>query len=134
MSRLTLVFSALAVVALAGLTGAAPVPPDPAPDPLGRGYLGVTVPQNGLVIESIQPNLPAARAGLRSGDKFVRVGSLEPHSFEQVIATICAYRPGATVEIEIERGSERKVFRIKLTTRPASADDPNRGGFPIIPD
>jgi S1-C subfamily serine protease len=134
MSMATRMMAAMAGLICAGVAFAAPVPPTAPPDPLGRGYLGITV-RDGLTIFEIQPNLPASRAGLKSGDRIVRVGSLEPQAFEQVIATVCSYRPGATVEIEVARGSERKIFRITLTARPAEADNPNRGTtFPIFPD
>ena len=112
----------------------APVPPEPKPDPLAKGYVGITVASGELVIADVQPGLPAAKAGVRPGDKIVRVGNLRPHEFGQVVATICSYRPGALIEFEVERAvegkTERKTFHIKLATRPPELDLP-RGGVPI---
>ena len=52
-----------------------------------------------------------------------------------MIAHICSFRPGAVVEIEVQRGSERKTFKVKLATRPLELDqhriNPNN---PIIID
>ncbi|MCE9563342.1 MAG: PDZ domain-containing protein [Planctomycetes bacterium] len=107
----------------------APIPPEPSPDPMGRGYMGITVQTGALMIESVQPGLPAAKSGLRSGDVLLRVGTLEPREFEQVVSHICSFRPGAVVEIEVQRGSERKTFRVKLASRPPELDlqrNPNR--------
>ena len=59
-----------------------------------------------LTIESTEPGKPAAKAGLQTGDLIVRVGTLEPRDFEQVVAHICSFRPGAVVEIEVQRGSD----------------------------
>ena len=59
----TWVLPALLLVAISGLAIAAPVPPGPPPDPLSRGYLGVTVNTGGLVVSDVYPNTPAAKAG-----------------------------------------------------------------------
>ena len=72
----------------------APVPPEKPPDPLARGYVGITVQTGALAIERVEPGLPAFKAGVRPGDVIVRVGTLEPHNFEQVVAHICSFRPG----------------------------------------
>lgn len=107
---------------------AAPVPADPPPDPLARGYLGATFDTTAssteLTIASVTPGHPAAKAGLQPGDEVIRVGTLEPKSFSQLVAHICSFRPGATVEIEVRRNNERKVMFVTLTARPASIDPP----------
>ncbi len=108
----------------------APVPPEAAPDPMARGYMGITVQTGQLMIENVQPGLPAAKSGLRAGDVLLRVGTLEPRDFDQVVSHICSFRPGAVVEIEVQRGSEKRTFKVKLASRPAELDltsrNPNR--------
>ena len=113
----------------------APIPAESRPDPMARGYMGITVSTGALTIESVEPGKPASKAGLRPGDVIVRVGTLEPRDFEQVVAHICSFRPGAVVEIEVQRGSERKTFKVKLAARPPELDA-NRPvpGRPIIID
>lgn len=111
----------------------APVPREAAPDPMARGYIGIRVTPPGLVVESVEPNMPAAKAGLRSGDVIARVGTLEPQNFDQVVAHITSFRPGAVVEIEVQRGTERKTFKVKLVARPLDIDSPrNIPGRPVI--
>ena len=113
----------------------APVPPDPAPDPVAKAAIGIAADQNTLHITTVYPLMPGGRAGLRSGDRIVRVGSLHPADFTQVVAHITSYRPGAIVEMEVERAGARKVVKMKLVARPTEYDNPNRfpGGYPIIP-
>ena len=109
----------------------APVPPEAKPDPMARGYLGITVGTGSMTIERVEPNLPADKAGLKAGDAIVRVGTLEPQNFDQVIAQITSFRPGAVVEIEVQRGTVRKTFKVKLACRPQELDSPRN--YPIDP-
>src|SRR6266540_143698 len=100
----------------------APVPPDPQPDPFAKGYLGIwfggTGPNTSLAIDRLEPNQAAAKAGLRPGDVIVRVNNLQPHGTQEVINHVCTFRPGAVIEVEVQRGGERKAFKVKLGTRP----------------
>jgi S1-C subfamily serine protease len=112
----------------------APVPPEPTPDPMARGYMGISVQTGGsLTVERVEPNTGAAKAGLKPGDVLVRVGVLEPHAFEQVIAHVCSFRPGAVVEIVVQRGSEKKTLKVKLGCRPPELDAPNTLPGRMIP-
>jgi len=103
----------------------APVPPEPPPDPFAKGYLGIwfggTGPNTTLAIDRLEPNQPAAKAGLRAGDVLVRVNNLVPQATQQVIDHVCTFRPGAVIEVEVRRGTDRKTFKIKLGTRPIDA-------------
>jgi S1-C subfamily serine protease len=128
--------SAILLIVLGGLSiqTRAPVPPEAPPDPLARGFMGITVTTGSLTIDSVQPKLPAEKAGLRAGDAIVRIGTLEPTSFDQVIAHITSFRPGAVVEIEVQRGNERKTFKVKLAPRPADIDLQRSVPVPFQPD
>ena len=88
---------------------------------------------NTLIISVVQPNMPAAKAGLRVGDKIVRVGSLQPTHGNQVVDHIASFRPGATLEMEIARNGEHEVFRMVLEARPLGFGNPNQmGGRPQL--
>ncbi len=124
--------TAITAFLLGGLTlpALAPVPPSAPPDPMGRGYMGVTI-GDGVVVARVEPKTPAEQAGLRTGDVILRVGTLHPESYEQVVSHICSFRPGAVVEVEIQRGSEKKTVKVKLACRPPELDAPSR--FPSGP-
>ena len=117
---------------------AGPVPAESPPDPLGRGYLGATFDTNSeskqLVISSVAPGQPAAKAGLQRGDEVVRVGLFEPRTFQELVTHLCSYRPGAVVEIEVVREGKRKVFTVTLIARPREADPPPIPPMPFRPD
>ena len=77
---------------------------------------------------------PAKKAGLKAGDKTVRFQVAEYEVGGDIITraagrpirepddlgeAIAGYRPGQSVPIELYRGRERKVMRVKLAERPA---------------
>ena len=126
--------SAITAVLLGGLTFTkAPVPPEPPEDPMARGYMGITVATNALTIERVEPKTPAAKAGLRSGDVLVRVGTLQPQNFDQVVAHVTSFRPGAVIAIEVQRGGDRKTFKLKLASRPPELDAPRYYPGEVVP-
>ena len=124
-------FAILAIL-LGGLTfdTRAPVPPEAPRGPARPRVMGITVGQ-GVAISEVEPKTPAEKAGLKSGDVIVRVGTLEPQTYEQVVAHVLSFRPGAVVEIEVQRGTERKTYKVKLAGRPPELDHPRQ--YPVEP-
>lgn len=78
--------------------------------------IGVTVQphERGLVIAHVIPDTPAAKAGLRAGDKIVAVGrnTLAGHPSSYAIGLIKG-EPGTTVSITTERDGVRRVQEIE---------------------
>jgi S1-C subfamily serine protease len=120
------------VLVLASFAPAAPIPVEPPPSPTGRAFLGV-MSQDGysLVVGSVLPDMPAAKAGINPGDRLLRVGSFEPADFTQLSAHVQTYRPGATIEVELDRNGRRETLRVRLAARPATADTGR--SFPVLP-
>lgn len=97
---------------------AAPVPRDPIPDPLGRGYLGIYFGDEDLSVGRVEPGTAAAKAGLLPGDVFLRVGPLQPRERLDMQRLLFALRPGSRVRVTVQRGDLQKTLVIQLGSRP----------------
>ena len=109
-------------ILLALLLTLAVAPTEVAPDPLGKGFLGVTVSAGSLAVSTVSPGTPADLAGFLPGDEFVRVGDLAPTDFTQVTAHLKAFRPGSRLTFVVKRGGVELSLTARLAARPASAD------------
>jgi S1-C subfamily serine protease len=112
-------------------------------------YLGVTsVPlypqlvehfklsaERGAWLQAIEPGGPAANAGLRGGsgrevfqgstfarggDVITKVGDTEIKDADDLSSAIARFKPGETADVEIHRGGETRVVKVKLSERPAA--------------
>lgn len=116
--------TSLSQVLIGAVVMMAPMPKEPMPDPLARGYLGIVVESGTLMVKDVEPGTPASKAGLRPGDVIARVGQLQPDAFEQVVTQVCNYRPGTLIEVEVRRGSESVVMTVRLAARPERLGPP----------
>ena len=115
----------------------APLPPEPKPDPLAWGYLGVRVSQGTMFLDSVEPDTPAKRAGLFAGDEIIEVGLLKPKVFQEVQHLVCDFRPGTKLKIVVKRGEKRISVTLQLAARPSDIPPPDfggpLGGIPVAP-
>jgi serine protease Do len=105
-----------------------------------RGFLGVNIQTvtsqlarehnlgatRGAVVADVQPNSPAAKAGLVTGDVIVALNGSEIRSGDVLRNTIALIKPGTTVDLEVVgRGApaKKKVVKAQLGELP---DDPPR--------
>ena len=88
----------------------------------------------GAWIQAVEPGGPAADAGLRGGsgreifqgtqfarggDVITKVGDTPITDADDLSTAIARFKPGETVDVEIHRGGETKVVKVKLDERPA---------------
>jgi putative serine protease PepD len=87
-----------------------------------RAYLGVSnsdsQDNSGAVVQDVVPNGPAAKAGLRQGDKITAVNDKAILSSDDVSATVTALKPGQQAKLTVIRGGNRRTLTVELGTRP----------------
>jgi S1-C subfamily serine protease len=97
-----------------------------------RGWLGVSSeelprgmaaalgidPPVALRISSVDPNGPAARAGVRVDDLVTHLNSQPILNAQEALNRVAAMTPGSELEIRAVRGKARMVFKATLEDRP----------------
>jgi len=116
--------------------------------PLARGFMGINLPMvarngdpeaherlnrsmldrlgyrgQGVVIVDVEPDGPAANAGLRANDIIVKVGDQRATSIAVARALIANHAPNATLNLEIWRNGESTAVPVVLGVRPPSDTD-----------
>ncbi|WBQ07008.1 S1C family serine protease [Kribbella sp. CA-293567] len=70
--------------------------------------------EGGARVSEVQPNSPATRAGLRTGDVITKINSQAVDTAEALIVAIRSHRPGESVRLDYERGGKPRQVVIKL--------------------
>lgn len=65
-----------------------------------------------LYLLKVVPASPAEKAGLKSGDRIVKIDQTEPSVWEDVLQTVKSYKGESPLAITVLRGSETHAFRI----------------------
>jgi putative serine protease PepD len=90
-----------------------------------RAYLGVstadTATGSGATIATVVQGGPADDAGLREGDRIVKVGNQEIADSDDVATGISGRKPGDGVEIVVQRDGDERTIRVTLGTQPRDA-------------
>jgi S1-C subfamily serine protease len=91
-----------------------------------RAYLGLqSAPASpttlaGAQVQSVIPNAPADRAGIRSGDVITRVDNQPVREPSDVSDAIADNKPGDRVQIQVQRDGSIVNLTAKLGTRPGA--------------
>lgn len=97
-------------------------PPPAAAPSAGPGWLGVTMDPGGdlgVRVEHVVRTSPAARAGVRVGDRIVAVDGEAVTAPAQVTRRVGARRAGEAVGLELERGGSTVRVTVVLGARPS---------------
>ena len=95
---------------------------------VNRGFLGVTIQEitpslaqqfdlavdHGVGIRSVQPNGPAANAGLEQGDIVVRLGDTEIRTSGDLFSALTEHRAGDVVEVEYYHNGTSETVEVTL--------------------
>ena len=83
-----------------------------------HAFLGVSVTPGeagGAQIASIQPNSPAAAAGLKEGDVITKFGDRTINDDEDLVAAVQAHKVGDKVQVSVTRGGAAQTATVTLT-------------------
>jgi membrane-associated protease RseP (regulator of RpoE activity) len=86
-----------------------------------RVYLG-TIPNysdsnDGLLLDGVRDDSPAAKAGLKAGDKIVKIGTREVKNVYDYTYALGEMKAGEEYPVEVIRGSEKLSLKIKPEAR-----------------
>jgi serine protease Do len=107
-----------------------------------RGYLGVGAQdltpalaetlnlkaQRGALISDVQPNTPAAKAGLKNGDVVTAVNGQPIEDANKLTFSVGAVSPGTKLELEVLREGEKEKITVTTAERPDNLARAGRGG------
>ena len=88
----------------------------------GMVYLGVTLDfensENGVGIQEVAPNSPAAKAGVKSGDVIIKIGDNDVKSVQDLPGILRQRKPGDEVDVIVKRDGNDVTLKVKLTGPP----------------
>src|SRR4029434_2394377 len=86
-----------------------------------RVYLG-TIPNysdsnDGLLLDGVRDESPAAKAGIKAGDKIVKLAGRDVHNVYDYTYALGARSAGQEIEVELMRAGERITLKITPAAR-----------------
>ena len=113
-----------------------------------RGYIGTSVQtltpeiadamklkgqQTGALVGEVEPNAPAAKAGIKTGDVITAVSGKKVNDSRELRLMIGSMAPGTTAHMEINREGQTKTFDVQLGEMPPGAADEGTETLPEEP-
>src|SRR5262245_12280372 len=101
-----------------------------------RGYIGTSVqtltPEiadamklkgqpTGALVGEVEPNAPAAKAGIKTGDVITAVNTKKVNDPRELRLMIGSMAPGTKVQVELNRDGQKKTSDLQLAEMPAGA-------------
>src|SRR5256886_10553659 len=101
-----------------------------------RGYIGTSVqtltPEiadamklkgqaTGSLVGEVEPNAPAAKAGIKTGDVITAVNGKKDNDARELRLMIGSMAPGTKAHLEVNREGQTKTFDVQLAEMPAGA-------------
>jgi serine protease Do len=111
---------------------------------VSRGFIGVVLTDvtpdlqrslrlpvsRGALVQDVNDNSPAARAGLKPYDVILTVDGREIWTNEELIRDISGRQPGTAARLELLRDGHRQTAQVRLTERPADVGAPDESPSP----
>jgi serine protease Do len=77
----------------------------------------------GVTISDVMPDLPAAKAGLQTGDTITAINGKSVKNGDDLVSIISAVRPGAKVDITYLRNGQQKEASVGIVDRNKISSD-----------
>ena len=89
---------------------------------VARAYLGIegATAADGVLVERVEPDSPAAAAGMRAAEVLSKLDGHAVRSMEQVSEILARHAPGDVVTIEVRSGGQPRALKARLGDRPAA--------------
>ncbi|KJF81160.1 outer membrane-stress sensor serine endopeptidase DegS [Photobacterium angustum] len=81
---------------------------------------------NGIIVEGMDPNGPASKAGFQKNDIVVEIAGKQVNNVQSVNDIITDIRPGTNVNVKILRDGKPMIIPVKVANRPATENKPIR--------
>jgi len=111
--------------------------PCAAAEPAGPpGFLGVMVGPGddgkAVMIRDVAPGSPAATAGVKAGDRVVKVGKDEARDVDAFMKAVATHKPGDKLPLTVERDGKQQTLTATLGERPEPVARP-QPPVPLVP-
>ena len=85
-------------------------------------WFGASVLQNaeGIFVSKIEPNGPAAQAGLRRGDRITKVGDTAINAAVKLYIALLEKKNGDTVKVTVDREGKAQTLSVALASTPTA--------------
>ncbi|MDQ1644372.1 MAG: serine protease Do, partial [Cryptosporangiaceae bacterium] len=111
---------------------------------LDRGYLGVMTQKlnpematalklahpTGALVAEVEPNAPAAKAGLKPGDVITAVNGTPVSDPRALARQVAALRPGSTATVAVQRDGAEQTLKMTAASLPEKTADASVPGEP----
>ena len=88
----------------------------------GKVYLGIAASAKesgeGVLVQHVSPDSPAAQAGLKGGDRIVKVENKDVKTFADLESILAAHKAGDKITLEVKRNQKQEKFAITLANHP----------------
>lgn len=101
----------------------------PVPEALSRQLSSVIPDKQGVLIQSVMPNSPADKAGLKAYDIILGLGDQKIYSAQQLVGLITSSKPGNQVALNVVRDGKLQTINVTLEGRPVMPSASHRPWF-----
>ncbi len=97
-----------------------------------RGWIGVTMREltpefveafklpvsEGVLVDGVVPDAPAAKAGIKPGDVLLSVGDHPVRTRAELLAAVSAVKPQSETKLSLQRGKQKLELSLRVAQRP----------------